>query len=90
MQPYACLVSLYTSRWVTGSGVARPGPTRACALPSTSQALPSPGQQDSLDSSMNTKKQTYFSSSANTIRSHFRSISVIPGYAPDGNHVQIN
>ena len=24
------------------SGVARPGPTRACALPSTSQALPSP------------------------------------------------
>ena len=26
------------------SGVARPGPTRACALPSTSQALPSPTQ----------------------------------------------
>ena len=24
------------------SGVARPGPTRACALPSTFQALPSP------------------------------------------------
>ena len=41
------------------SGIARPGPTRACALPSTSQALPSPGQQDSCDSSMNTKKQTY-------------------------------
>ena len=34
------------------SGVARPGPTRACALPSTSQALPSPGQQDSRDSLM--------------------------------------
>ena len=44
---------------VVASGVARPGPTRACALPSTSQALPSPGQQDSRDSSMNTKKQTY-------------------------------
>ena len=41
------------------SGVARPGPTRACALRSTSQALPSPGQQDSRDSSMNTKKQMY-------------------------------
>ena len=43
-----------------GSGVARPGPTRACALPSTSQALPSPGQQDLHDSSMNTqRKQMY-------------------------------
>ena len=30
------------------SGIARPGPTRACALPS-------PGQQDSHDSLMNTK-----------------------------------
>ena len=28
-----------------GSGVARPGPTRACALPSTFQALPSAAQQ---------------------------------------------
>ena len=27
------------------SGVARPGPTRACALPSTFQALPSAAQQ---------------------------------------------
>ena len=42
----------------TCSGIARPGPTRACALPSTSQALPSPDQQDSCDSLMNTKKQT--------------------------------
>ena len=68
-------------------GVARPGPTRACALPSTSQALPSPGQQDSRDSSMNTKKQTYtHACSANTILSHFHSISVtfeILGYAPE-------
>ena len=38
-----------------GSGVARPGPTRACALPSTSQALPSPTQLESRDSTM---KQT--------------------------------
>ena len=30
---------------VTISGVARPGPTRACALPSTFQALPSAAQQ---------------------------------------------
>ena len=43
-------------RVVEISGVARPGPTRACALPSTSQALPSPGQQDSRDSSMNAMK----------------------------------
>ena len=28
-----------------GSGVARPRPTRACALPSTFQALPSAAQQ---------------------------------------------
>ena len=32
------------------SGVARPGPTRACALPSTFQALPSAAQHDSHDS----------------------------------------
>ena len=32
------------------SGVARPGPTRACALPSTFQALPSAAQYDSRDS----------------------------------------
>ena len=31
------------------SGVARPGPTRACAIPSTLQALPSPTQQQSCD-----------------------------------------
>ena len=38
-QIYPCLYSMHSS------GVARPGPTRACALPSTSQALPSPAQQ---------------------------------------------
>jgi len=32
------------------SGVARPRPTRACALPSTSLALPSPAQKESRDS----------------------------------------
>jgi len=32
------------------SGVARPGPTRVCALPSTSLALPSPVQKKSRDS----------------------------------------
>ena len=32
------------------SGVARPGPTRACALPSTFQALPSAAKHDSRDS----------------------------------------
>ena len=37
------------------SGVARPGPTRACALPSTSQALPSPTQLESRDSTTNQK-----------------------------------
>ena len=31
------------------SGVARPGPTRACALPSTFQALPSAAQYDSAN-----------------------------------------
>ena len=38
------------------SGVARPGPTRACALPSTSQALPSPTQLESRDSTTNQTK----------------------------------
>ena len=38
------------------SGVARPGPTRACALPSTSQALPSPTQLESRDSMANQTK----------------------------------
>ena len=38
------------------SGVARPGPTRACALPSTCQALPSPTQLDSRDSTTNQTK----------------------------------
>ena len=40
----------------SNSGVARPGPTRACALPSTSQALPSPTQLESRDSTMNQTK----------------------------------
>ena len=31
-----------------GSGVARPGPTRVCALPSTFQALPSADSRDSV------------------------------------------
>ena len=35
------------------SGVARPGPTRACALPSTFQALPSAAKHDSHDSIKN-------------------------------------
>ena len=35
------------------SGIARPGPTRACALPSTFQALPSATQQNSHDSTRN-------------------------------------
>ena len=35
---------------IGGSGVARPGPTRACALPSTFQALPSAAQHYSRDS----------------------------------------
>ena len=38
------------------SGVARPGPTMACALPSTSQALPSPTQLESCDSTTNQTK----------------------------------
>ena len=33
------LIDIYSL--TTASGVARPGPTRACALPSTFQALPS-------------------------------------------------
>ena len=35
--------------WIL-SGVARPGPTRACALPSSFQALPSAAQHDLRDS----------------------------------------
>ena len=35
------------------SGVARSGPTSACALPSTFQALPSPARQESHDSIKN-------------------------------------
>ena len=55
----ACAWLICTANPVINSGVARPGPNRACALPSTSQTLSSPGQQDSHDFSMNTKKQTY-------------------------------
>ena len=47
------------------SGVARPRPTRACALPSTSQALPSPTQLESHDSTTNQTKDTYLSCCAN-------------------------
>ena len=38
------------------SGVARPGPTRACALPSTLQALPSAISFESHDSTMDQAK----------------------------------
>ena len=41
------------SQGIICSGVARPGPTRACALPSTFQALPSAAQHDSRDSIKN-------------------------------------
>ena len=44
------------------SGVARPGPTRACALPSTLQALPSAISFESRDSMMD---QTKINFSAN-------------------------
>ena len=37
----------------THSGVARPWPTRACALPSTFQALPLPPWEESHDFIMN-------------------------------------
>ena len=40
-------------RSLISSGVAKPGPTRACTLPSTFQALPSAAQQDSHDSTSN-------------------------------------
>ena len=43
------------------SGVARPGPTRACALPSTFQALPSAAKHDSRDSIKNWKYSSYSS-----------------------------
>ena len=45
----------------TCSGVARPGPTRACALPSTFQALPSAAQHDSRDSIKIRKYSSYSS-----------------------------
>ena len=53
------------------SGVARPGPTRACALPSTSQALPSPTQLESRDSQRIRPKlkNAYLSCCANRYRS---------------------
>ena len=38
------------------SGVARPGPTRACALPSTFQALPSAISFESRDSTIDQSK----------------------------------
>jgi len=40
------------------SGIARSGPTRACALPPTSPAgsIPSPVQKESHDSTMNLTK----------------------------------
>ena len=53
----------YTSYALTSSGVARPGPTRVCALPSIFQALPSPAQQKSRDFITNqARKQMHHSS----------------------------
>ena len=46
-------VGNYPTKHVTVSGVARPGPTRACVLPSIFQALSSPAQQESYDSITN-------------------------------------
>ena len=43
------------------SGVARPRPTRACALPSTFQALPSAAKNDSRDFIKNWKYSSYSS-----------------------------
>ena len=54
------------SNFVTSSGVARPGPTRACALPSTLQALPSAISFESRDSTMD---QTKINCSANNYKS---------------------
>ena len=49
---------MYVCKLRITSGVARPGPTRACALPSTFQALPSAAQHDSRDFIKNqTKKE---------------------------------
>ena len=49
------------------SGVARPGPTRACALPSTFQALPSPITLNSVANSM--KDQTQVNCTDNNYKS---------------------
>ena len=46
------------------SGVARPGPTRACALPSTFQALPSAAKHDSRDSIKIKQERKYSSYSS--------------------------
>ena len=51
--------------WIV-SGVARPGPNRACALPSTLQALPSAISFESRDSTMD---QTKINCSANNHKS---------------------
>ena len=51
----AIWIDFHTSIYVSfsSSGVARLGPTGACALPSIFQALPSPAQQESGDSTYN-------------------------------------
>ena len=51
---------------ISRSGVARPGPARACALPSTLQALPSAISFESCDSTMD---QTKINCSANNHKS---------------------
>ena len=54
--------------YVSVSGITRPGPTRACALPSTFQALSSPTQQELHDFIMNyTKKKLLYLSCSATI-----------------------
>ena len=57
MRNLRIIALLLTAQYIYSySGVARPGPTRACALPSTSQALPSPTQLESRDSTTNQTK----------------------------------
>ena len=59
-QGNTCTV-LINSLVPTDSGVARPGPTRAYALPSTFQALPSAAKHDSRDSIKIRKYSSYSS-----------------------------
>ena len=60
--------------WFIDSGVARPGPTRACALPSTFPALPSAISFEFCDSMMD---QTEINCSANDHKSVTNIIATI-------------